>query len=287
MINRLLLGVCAVLSGCVAHRQPPSGHVTYTIGNPYQTGGQWHYPREFNQYDATGLGIIIRHDSNPYTADGEVYDAEGLMAASPVLPLPSIVTVTNLVNGYSVQVRVNERGPNVPGRVIAVTPRVARLLRFPTGGVVEVQVKLDSAASAALQASLGAGPKLSAAPVVGITEQSLAAPGGGTTSRAQQIGPASNASMRSGAPRLTGQVTTILPAPGPLWVRVSGFGNEGDAARMMARLYGFPARLTPVFGGDRTLWAVDAGPYHSVAAADQALQEVLRRGVAGPEIVVR
>jgi rare lipoprotein A len=290
MTSRLILGLCAVLAGCVPHAAPPPapGPVTYTVGNPYQVGGEWRYPREFGSYDMTGLGIIIQHGDAAYTADNELYDPDGLMAASPVLPLPSIVTVTNLVNGYSVQVRVNERGPNIPGRLIAVTPHVAKLLNFPSGGVVEVEVKLDTQASAALQGALGAGPKLSAAPVAGITAQSLAAPGsGGVTGTARQLVPTSSASPQDSGPKLTGQVTATTPAPGPLWVQVPGFGSEYDASRTMARLYGLPARLAPLFGGDRTLWAVNIGPYHSVEAADQALQQVLRTGVAGPEIVVR
>ncbi len=290
MTSRLLLGLCAVLAGCVPHgpRPPAPGPVTYTVGYPYQAGGEWHYPREFSSYDATGLGIIIQHGDAAYTADNELYDPEGLMAASPVLPLPSIVTVTNLVNGYTVKVRVNERGPNIPGRVIAVTPHVARLLHFPSGGVVEVEVKLDTQASAALQASLGAGPKLSAAPVAGITAQTLAPPGSGAaTGTAQQIVNTNNPGMQNAVPQLNGQVTVTQPAPGPLWVQVSGFGSQYDAARTMARLYGLPAKLAPVFGGDRTLWAVNVGPYHSVEDADQALRQVLQMGIAGPEIIVR
>ncbi|MBU6448096.1 MAG: SPOR domain-containing protein [Rhodospirillales bacterium] len=290
MINRFILGLCAALAGCVPHGPPPPppGPVTYTIGNPYQVGGEWRYPREFGSYDATGLGVIIQHGGNAYTADNELYDPAGLMAASPVLPLPSIVTITNLVNGYSMQVRVNERGPNIPGRVIAVTPHVAQLLNFPSGGVVEVEVKLDSQASAALQGTLGAGPQLSAAPVAGITAQSLAAPGsGGATGAAQQLVTTNSPSPQSTGLQLTGQVTVTQPAPGPLWVQVAGFGGEADAARTMARLYGMPAQIVPVFGGDRTLWAVNTGPYHSVEAADQALQQVLQAGIAGPEIVVR
>ncbi|MBU6420071.1 MAG: SPOR domain-containing protein [Proteobacteria bacterium] len=289
MINRLILGLCAALTGCMQQPPPPApGPVTYTIGNPYQVGGEWRYPREFGSYDATGLGIIIEHGGNAYTADNELYDSDGLMAASPVLPLPSIVTITNLVNGYTMKVRVNERGPNVPGRVIAVTPRVARLLNFPSGGVVEVEVKLDSRASAALQGSLGAGPQLTAAPVAGITAQTLAPPGsGGATGAAQQLVNTNNPGMQSAAAQLTGQITVAQPAPGPLWVQVAGFGSEGDAVRTMAKLYGMPARIVPVFGGDRTLWAVNTGPYHSVAAADQALQQVLQTGIPDPEIIVR
>lgn len=261
---------------------------TYTVGTPYQINGAWQYPREFSSYDVTGLGVVSRDDAGSRTADNETYSPDGLTASSPVLPLPSIVTVTNLVSGYSMQVRVNNRGPNVLGRVIAVTPRVARMLGFPPQGVVEVEVKLDSQASSLLQNSLGGGPQLQAVPVAGVTSQSLAPPGStagnGTT---EQLLPAGGNDVQTQAPQLTGQVSMTTPAPGPLWVRVSGFGSVEGAAGIGARLYGMPSRIVPVFGSERTLWAVETGPYTSVAAADAALQRELALGIAGPEIVVR
>jgi rare lipoprotein A len=290
IINRYMLTLFAALSSC-AHRAapPPSpGPVTFTIGNPYQAGGEWRYPREFNNYDVTGLSTIIPDSVPRYTANNELYDPEALAAASPVLQLPCIVTITNLVTGQSVDVRVNDRGPMQSGRVIAVTPRVARLLDYPSGGVVEVEVKLNVAATAALESSLGAGPKMSAAPVASITAQSLAAPG--TTSGGsamQQLGPSANASQLNQSVTLSGTVSQGQPAPGPLWVQIAGFGAESDAFRTMAKLYGMPARVVPVQGEDRTLWAVNVGPYHSVADADAALKQVLQDGLAAPEIIVR
>ena len=261
---------------------------TYTVGTPYQIGGEWQYPHEFSSYDVTGLGVVSHGDAGSRTADNEAYSPDGLTAASPVLPLPSIVTVTNLVNGYSIQVQVNDRGPDVPGRVIAVTPHVARLLGFPPQGIVEVEVKLDSQESALLQNSLGGGPKLQAAPVAGITSQSLAAPGSTTGNGAtEQLLSVSGGGVQTQSPQLTGQVSMATPAPGPLWVRVSGFGSVEGAAGIGARLYGMPSRIVPVSGGERTLWAVETGPYTSVAAADAALQRELALGIAGPEIVVR
>lgn len=289
MINRFFVGLFAALSSCIGGAPSPApGPVTYVVGSPYQIGGEWEYPQEFTSYDVTGLGVVNHTPNNSYTADNELYKSDGLMAASPVLPLPCIVTVTNLVNGYSVKVRVNDRGPSVPGRVIAVTPAVARLLEFPPGGVVEVQVTLDSQASAALQSSLGAGLKLQAAPVAGITSQSLAPPGStqgnGST---QQLLPAQSSDGQSAGPQLTGQVSITTPAPGPLWVRVSGFGSMDGATPTIARLSNMPVHIAPVFGGTRTLWAVEAGPYRSVEDADAALQEELALGITGPEIVVR
>ncbi len=287
IISRLVLALAALLAGC-AHPVPHVvSHAVFTTGQPYQAGGEWFYPRAFDSYDATGLASIIRDHASPTTADQETYDADALAAASPVLQLPAIVTVTNLVNGRTLRVRVNERGPMVPGRVLAVTPRVARLLHFPTGGIVEVRVRLDQAATAALDGPLGDAPHLTAAPVAGITAQNLAPPGGGVSGQAVQLMPQDHAAAVGQTVALSGKVTQETAAPGPLWVQISGFGSEGAAFTNMHKLYGMPVRVVPVSGGGRLLWAVRAGPYHSVAAADKALQDVLARGLPDPEIIVR
>lgn len=289
MINRFALAVFALLSSCAPHAIPPApGPVKYFVGQPYQIDGAWQYPQEFSSYNVTGLGIVIQRPTDSYTINNELYQPNDLVAASPVLPLPSIVTVTNLVNGYSMQVRVNERGPNVAGRVIAVSPHVAQLLGFPPNGVVEVSVQLDSQASSQIQNALGAGPQLTAAPVAGITAQSLAPPGSAQGNGAvQQLISTDKSSSPTNGPQLSGQVSITSPAPGPLWVRISGFGSPTGAYPTQARLYGMPTKIVPVFGGSRTLFAIEAGPYRSVDAADAALQQVLERGVNGPEIVVR
>jgi rare lipoprotein A len=289
MINRFVVGLFVALSSCVqqAAPPPPSGPVTFTIGNPYQAGGEWRYPRAFNNYDVTGLSTVIGDDAPAVTADNEPYDANALAAASPVLQLPAIVTITNLVNGESVDVRVNDRGPSVPGRVIAVTPRVAQLLNYPTGGVVEVEVKLNGPETAALDGALGQGPKLTAAPVAGITAQSLGPPGGVSPGAVQNLTPSQSDNTSGPAVTLSGAVTVTQPAPGPLFVQIPGFGREYDAYRVMQRLYGMNTQIVPVYGADRTLYAVNAGPYHSVEDADAALQQILGLGIPDPEIIVR
>jgi rare lipoprotein A len=288
MMNRAIVGLFMALAGCMNRSSgPPPGPVTFTIGNPYEAGGEWQYPRDFTSYDVTGLSVVIGDNAPPYTDDNEAYDPNALAAASPVLQLPAIVTVTNLVNGRSVEVRVNARGPDNPGRVIAVTPRVAWLLDYPVGGVVEVRVTLDGAATATLDGALGAGPKLSAAPVAGVTAQSLAPPGGGTVGTVQNLSPVATAQAASGPVQLTGTVTAVAPAPGPLFVQVPGYGGVEDAYREAERLYGMPTRVVSVNDGVRTLFAVNVGPYRTVAAADAALQELLNRGVSDPQIVVR
>jgi rare lipoprotein A len=73
------------------------------------------------------------------TADGELFDMRGLTAAHKTLPIPCYARVTNLRNGRSVVVRVNDRGPYVPGRMLDVSSRVADLLSF-RGGLERVRL---------------------------------------------------------------------------------------------------------------------------------------------------
>ena len=75
------------------------------------------------------------------TADGEFFDASGLTAAHKTMPIPCYARVTNISNGRSVVVRVNDRGPYVGGRLVDVSARVASLLDFRRLGVTKVKVE--------------------------------------------------------------------------------------------------------------------------------------------------
>ena len=80
------------------------------------------------------------------TADGEMFDMAGLTAAHKSMPLPCYARVTNLRNGRSMVVRVNDRGPFVADRVIDVSARVANLLDFQRSGLTKVKVEYVSMA---------------------------------------------------------------------------------------------------------------------------------------------
>ena len=74
------------------------------------------------------------------TADGETFDMGGLTAAHKTMPLPCYARVTNLRNGRSMVVRVNDRGPFVGDRLIDVSARVANLLDFQRSGLTKVKI---------------------------------------------------------------------------------------------------------------------------------------------------
>jgi len=111
----------------IAYGQPvPKGGGSYKVGDPYQIDGQWHTPREDPGYDRTGIASYYAHDFHGRrTANGEIFDMSALSAAHPTLPLPSLVYVTNMENGRTLLLRVNDRGPYVNNRVIDVSRAAA------------------------------------------------------------------------------------------------------------------------------------------------------------------
>src|SRR5260370_42082625 len=99
----------------------PSGTGVYKIGEPYQQNGVWYEPHEQPGYDETGVASWYGPGFHGQrTANGEIFDATALTAAHPTLPMPVNVRVTNLDNGRSLVLRVNDRGPFSRGRIIDV-----------------------------------------------------------------------------------------------------------------------------------------------------------------------
>lgn len=123
--------------------QAPSGAVgRYKVGAPYQVAGIWYVPHEDPHYNATGTASWYGNDFHMKpTANGETFDMNVVSAAHPTLPLPSMVEVTNLDNGKTLQVRVNDRGPFVGGRMIDLSQEAARQLGYDRKGLANVRVK--------------------------------------------------------------------------------------------------------------------------------------------------
>jgi len=120
----------------------PKGGGTYRVGNPYTVGGRVYVPQDDPHYRAEGLASWYGDDFHGrLTANGEVFDLGGISAAHPTLPLPSYARVTNLANGRSLVVRVNDRGPYVGNRIIDVSVRASRLLGFYDRGTAPVRVE--------------------------------------------------------------------------------------------------------------------------------------------------
>jgi rare lipoprotein A len=127
----------------VAPGEPvPKGGGHYQVGAPYVVGGRTYVPQFDPHYRAEGLASWYGEDFHGrLTANGEVYDMQGISAAHPTLPLPCYARVTNLKNGRSIIVRVNDRGPYHSDRLIDLSTKAAHLLDFYGDGLARVRVE--------------------------------------------------------------------------------------------------------------------------------------------------
>jgi rare lipoprotein A len=123
--------------------------------NPYNVFGQDYTPlRTLQAYRERGTGSWYgRKFHGQRTSSGEPYDMYAMTAAHPVLPVPSYARVTNLANGRSVVVRINDRGPFRPGRVIDLSYTAAWKLGYASNGSTQVEVEAVTPEQIALRAS--------------------------------------------------------------------------------------------------------------------------------------
>jgi rare lipoprotein A len=275
---------------------PPYEPVAYVVGGGYQAGGVWYYPRESLNYDTTGIADITPVGHPPLTTDNEPFDPAALAGAHQTLQLPSVVRVTNLENGRQILLRLNDRGPAAPSRILQVTPRAAELLAFDLTGIARVRVQIEAVPSQALMEELGAGSAAVAvapAPVGAVQADFLAPPPGVPVSPRARSALAGR--VESGftdvatAPpplRLPESVLQVPPSPGILWIDAGHFGRMEYANRRAAQLSGTGARVERALIGNTTSFSVRIGPLSSVAQADATLDQVVRSGVTDASIVV-
>jgi rare lipoprotein A len=168
----LLAGACADNPSCqmaslppplpeaVAPVRPnkaaPAPRGVYKVGDPYRIAGVIYVPQVDYAYDRIGVASWYGHPFHSrLTANGERYDQDELTAAHQTLPLPSVVRVTNLENGRSLVLRVNDRGPFVEGRILDVSRKAAKLLRFHHKGMTRVRIQVLEKESRQAAAELG------------------------------------------------------------------------------------------------------------------------------------
>lgn len=116
----------------------------YYIGSAYKVEDVQYVPTEDFNYNQTGVaGIVPAELNGTKTSNGETFDIGQMVATSKTLPLPTIARVTNLENGQSVVVRVNNRGPFVNTRIMDLSPAAAARIGLTNQAKVQVQVLSD------------------------------------------------------------------------------------------------------------------------------------------------
>jgi rare lipoprotein A len=121
------------------NQERPTGY--FKVGTPYKIKGRTYRPKEKYQYSETGIASWYGPGFHgKMTANGEIFDQNEFTAAHRTLQMPSMVRVTNLENGKSIILRVNDRGPFAHNRVIDLSKRAAESIDMIRHGTARVRV---------------------------------------------------------------------------------------------------------------------------------------------------
>lgn len=216
----------------------PKGGGTYRVGRPYTVAGRLYVPEEDRNYSAIGLASWYGDDFHGrQTANGEVFDMTSISAAHPTLPMPSYARVTNLANGKSLIVRVNDRGPYHANRVMDVSYRAAKLLEFERSGTARVRVEyvgrasLDGSDDRQLMATLRTGIPAPPPSAVMVASAKPFVPDLGSPMRGAIRG---DIPLPEGRPYTLGQTSADMASIGATTAVSASARRQAAAPRMMA-----------------------------------------------------
>lgn len=280
---------------------------TAKIGKPYQIDGIWYYPAEDLTYDETGIASWY---GEPFhgrkTANGAVYDMNKMTAAHKTLPLPTDVRVTNLENGRSVIVTVNDRGPFAHSRIIDLSKKSAELLGVIQKGTAKVRVQVIDRDGNAMATT---NSQIIAKPITPLNEKNNVAAAPGATITTDALAPPSNVKTASG-PRIeplpapaverpvqvaavsTPTTNTIVVSVEPvrsseIFIQAGAFVDFNNANKLSARLSTMgPSKVSQVLVNGQDFYRVRVGPVYDIDQADQLLANLINAGHTGARIII-
>ena len=326
-MRRLLAAASlAALAACASTDRPrradlptPSPH--QKVGSPYQIKGRWYRPAHDPDYDERGVASWYGPKFHGrLTANGELFDMNRLTAAHKTLPLPSLVRVTNLENGRSAVLRLNDRGPFAGDRIIDLSRAAAETLGTRRQGLGQVRVEylgpapMSEAITALGEPEAYADGRYAAvapgAPRVRAGARAGVVPASGTVRTRIEAGeelspeaieedgiaivvaeaedavvevPVLSAGRAARVPAPTPKPRPEAPA-GQWYVQVGAYADAGGAARASARL---PEAVPTALATDGAgLTRLRVGPYADEFPALEALRVARAAGFADAAVVV-
>lgn len=258
----LFIAGCSSSGGIFSSNGAPSGRypnddelpkgsqgVARKIGTPYKVAGRWYYPKEDATYDEVGLASWYGKDFHgKKTANGEYFNMNALTAAHKTLPLPTYVKVTNIANGRTIILRVNDRGPFVSDRLLDVSRRGAQLLGFQKQGVTRVRIQA-------------------------VDED-------GNLPRGARRAPPTR-TVQKEAPKIsTSEAAAATALAETHFIQVGAYSQRGNAETQVKKLKrsGHRARVEAASSEGRTYWRVRIGPFIERIIAEARLDRIVSDG---------
>jgi rare lipoprotein A len=298
----------------------------YKVGAPYKIDGITYTPMEEFQHVETGVASWYGpgfHGKN--TANGEIYDQRDRTAAHRTLQMPSVLRVTNLENGQSTIVRVNDRGPFARSRILDVSQVAAEELGMTRNGTARVRIEqLEGESQTVKQIAIsGGGPDEQRAaldkyaagrrgpPAVTATAQAPpppppeppptpavmvypADPRSPPVVPTETSGPASGTGPGAAAPTVASiatastsvQPASALPGDGGFYVQTGAFSTVGNAEKQRSMVTGYgTSEISQASSGGREVYRVRLGPYTTQEAAGIVADRLKRSGYGDARVV--
>ena len=232
----------------------------YKVGKPYEVSGVRYYPRIQPNYSKTGIASWYgRPFHGRKTANGETYNMNELTAAHKTLPMPTMVRVSNLENGRSLVLRVNDRGPFVNGRIIDVSRRAAQLLGFFNAGTAKVRVESVSVQN-----------------------------GGFILDEVETLPPPDGVSQAPAtAKTMSSRIRVQEVEPTQMYIQIGAFVDRSNADKLIDQLHAYgDANISPIMIEGTLYYRVRIGPMTSLNIADGQLGQMIHNGFTEARIIV-
>lgn len=306
---------------------PAKSQGTFKVGNPYDIYGVTYTPRETYNFTETGIASWYGPQFHgKHTANGEIFDMNELTAAHRTLQLPSFVRVTNLENGRSLIVRVNDRGPYKRGRVMDLSKRAAELLGYKDKGTAKVKLQVLTQESKAIAEIAKRGEDTRGFEVAlnedRASGRAVLNQRAGFTQEPYKVASAEPQQVEDAQTRVGMQPVYDYPpgegiAPEPvmqtplepppthaisenivktvavpdtsIYVQAGSFSNEANAARLAEAFtaQGRPADVYPAVVNGKQFYRVRLGPLETVDHADSLLLNLNNSGHPEAMIIVQ
>ena len=246
----------------------------YKLGAPYEAGGLWYVPADQPNYEETGVASWYGAGfDGKTTSNGERFDINIPSAAHATLPMPSIVEVTNLENGKKLQVRLNDRGPYKPGRIIDLSPAAARELGFYEKGSAKVHIRYVGVASLDPRDNQPVTARNDRAPPAAQPDEAPAAkPAAIKSAPIEQAAPPSSTPLKA---LVDGYV-----------VQAGAFSDKARAERVASAISQTgPAEIRPLERNGATLYRVVVGAWRDPKTAQAIRETVASLGYTDAKVV--
>lgn len=262
----------------------------FKVGNPYQAAGKWYTPNESYSYDETGIASWYGDEFHgKRTANGEIFDKNALTAAHPTLQIPSLIRVTNLDNGRSAVLRINDRGPFARSRLIDVSHQAANVLGFAAKGTAKVRVQvLDRESRIMAEAARKGYPPATQMAMAFSPETQVASANTASGVTATDLPPAPANVTSQDLQELNKELFRKFPVnPTNIYVQVGSFSNANNAYALKQKLghLGSVNVYQTVVNG-QPFNRVRIGPMSGVPEADKVLSRTISAGYQSARIVV-